>query len=78
MSVRVRRVMEHRWLREEPARKLIAQSDAQRRRFYENYFGVAWSSPLEYQLTVNSGRLGPAGVDLLAVAAQRHWLAARK
>jgi cytidylate kinase len=72
-EVRVRRVMEHRWLRAGPARQLIAQSDAQRRRFYESYFGADWSSPLEYHVTVNSGRLGPAAVDLVAGAAGRYW-----
>jgi cytidylate kinase len=72
-DVRVRRVMEHRWLREGPARKLIAQTDAERRGFYENYFGADWASPLEYHITVNSGRLGPTAVDLIAAAAQRHW-----
>ncbi len=70
---RVRRVMEHRWLRQEPARQLIARSDAQRRSFYENYFGADWSDPLEYHVTVNTGRLGPAAVDLVACAAGRHW-----
>jgi cytidylate kinase len=70
---RVRRVMEHRWLREGPARQLIAQSDTQRRRFYEQYFGADWASPLEYHVTGNSGRLGPAAVDLVAFAAGRHW-----
>jgi cytidylate kinase len=72
-EVRVRRVMEHRWLREEPARKLIAQSDSRRARFYENSFGADWASALEYHVTVNSGRLGPAAVDLVACAALRHW-----
>jgi cytidylate kinase len=70
---RVRRVMAHRWLREGPARQLIAQSDARRRRFCASYFGADWSSPLEYHVTVNSGRLGPAAVDLVALTAQRHW-----
>ncbi len=68
---RVRRVMEHRWLREEPARRLIEQSDARRRRFHESYFGADWADPLEYHLTVNSGRLGPAALDLVANAAAR-------
>jgi cytidylate kinase len=72
-EVRVRRVMEHRWLREEGARQLIAQSDAQRRQFYEACFGADWSDPLEYHVTVNSGRLGPAAVDLIAQAAEQHW-----
>jgi Cytidylate kinase-like family len=65
--------MEHRWLRDGQARNLIAQSDAQRSGFYQNYFGADWSSPLEYHLTVNSGRLGPLSVDLVASAAERHW-----
>jgi CMP/dCMP kinase len=73
METRVRRVMEHRWLREEGARQVIAQSDSQRRRFHESYFGCDWNDPLEYHLTVNSGRLGPAAVDLIATAALRHW-----
>jgi cytidylate kinase len=72
-ELRVRRVMEHRWLREEPARKLIAQSDSRRARFYENSFGADWASPLGYHATVNSGRLGPAAVDLVADAAGRSW-----
>jgi cytidylate kinase len=73
IDVRVRRVMEHRWLREGPARQLIAQSDSQRRRFNEDYFGADWASPLEYHLTVNSGRLGPTAVELVADAAERFW-----
>ena len=72
-ELRVRRVMEHRWLREEPARKLIARSDSRRARFYENAFGADWASPLEYHVTVNTGRLGPAAVDLVADAAGRFW-----
>jgi cytidylate kinase len=73
MAQRLRRVMEHRWLRQEPAKKLIAESDAQRRRFYESYFGADWTDPLEYHVTVNSGRLGPVAVDVIAFAAERHW-----
>jgi cytidylate kinase len=72
-EVRVRRVMEHRWLREQPARQLIAQSDAQRRQFYEAGFRADWSDSLEYHITVNSGRLGPAAVDLITLAAEDHW-----
>jgi cytidylate kinase len=72
-DVRVRRVMEHRWLREDQARQLIARSDAERGGFYQNYFGADWSDPLEYHLTVNSGRLGPSAVDLVTFAAERHW-----
>jgi len=77
-EARVRRVMEHRWLREGPARQLIAQIDEQRRRFHADYFGTDWSSPLEYHFTVNTGRLGPAAVDLIALAAGRFWRHGRK
>jgi CMP/dCMP kinase len=73
METRVRRVMEHRWLREEEARQLIAQRDSQRKRFHESYFNCDWADPREYHLTVNSGRLGPAAVDLIAAAARRYW-----
>jgi len=72
-EVRVRRVMEHRWVSEAPARQLIAESDSQRRRFYEGCFGADWADPLEYHVTANSGRLGPAAVGLVALAAGRHW-----
>jgi CMP/dCMP kinase len=72
-EVRARRVMEHRWLREKEARQLLADSDSSRRRFYEGYFGADWADPLEYHLTVNTGRLGPPAVDLVALAAARHW-----
>jgi CMP/dCMP kinase len=73
MPVRLQRVMEHRWLRQEPAQQLIAESDSQRRRFYEICFGADWSDPLEYHLTANSGKLGPAAVDLVGFAAERYW-----
>ena len=73
MPIRVRRVMEYRWLAESPARKLIAETDDRRRRFYQDYFETDWSDPLGYDITVNSGRLGPAAVDLVAMAADRAW-----
>ena len=73
MPIRVRRVMEYRWVREGVAKKLIAQSDSRRSNYCESYFGADWSSPLEYDLTVNSGRLGPTAVEAVGLAAMRHW-----
>jgi cytidylate kinase len=73
MPERVRRVMEYHWLREEPARKRIARSDGRRRSYYQSYFGADWASPLEYHVTVNSGRLGPLAVELVAAVAERFW-----
>lgn len=73
LAIRLRRVMEHRWLREGPAQELIAASDTERMRFYYGHFGADWTDPLEYHITVNSGRLGPLAVDLVAAAAERGW-----
>ena len=73
LPVRIRRVMEYHWVRENVAKKLIAESDAQRRSFYESYFGADWGSPLEYDITVNTGRLGPAAVELVTLAAGLAW-----
>ncbi len=73
MPIRVRRVMEYRWLAEAPARKLIADSDDRRRRFYRDYFETDWSDPLGYHITVNSGRLGAVAVNLVARTADRAW-----
>jgi cytidylate kinase len=75
MPTRLRRVMEYRWVAEPEARHLIATSDDRRRRFYRDYFGADWSDPLEYSMTVNSGRLGSTAVDLVALAAERSWTA---
>jgi cytidylate kinase len=70
---RVRRVMEYRWVREAQALQLIAQSDARHHGFAESYFGVDWTDPLEYHLTVNTGRLGPAALEAVACAAEQHF-----
>jgi cytidylate kinase len=72
-GVRLRRVIKYRWLAEASARKLIDQTDIWRRQFYETFFGADWASPLGYHLTVNTGRLGPTAVDLVAQAAERSW-----
>jgi cytidylate kinase len=73
MDFRVRRVMEHRWVREELARRLISESDGARRHFYHDYFGAGWADPVEYHLTVNGGPLGQAAVELAALAADMYW-----
>src|SRR5262249_16862554 len=73
LDVRVRRVMEPRWLRQGQARELVVQTDDRRRRFYEGCFGADWSDPLEYHVTVNTGRLGPAAVDAACGFALAAW-----
>jgi len=73
MQVRLRRIMEHRWLAEDAARALMAQTDLQRGLFYQGFFGVDWTNPLGYHMTVNTGRLRPQGVNLITLLAQQHW-----
>ena len=77
-TCRLRKVMEHHWLREEPARKHLTDSDDQRQRFYHDAFGRDWTSPLEYHLTVNAGRLATRTVDLVARAAEQYWARAEE
>jgi cytidylate kinase len=72
-NVRLHRVMEYRWVRESVAKKLMEESDAQRRRFHQSCFGVDWTDPLEYHVTVNSGRLMLNALDLVAMAAEQYW-----
>jgi cytidylate kinase len=68
---RLRQIMQQHWLREEPARQLISDSDEQRRRFHANHFGADWANPLEYHLTLNTARLGPAALDVIALMRAR-------
>ena len=72
-KVRLRWVMEHRWLAEDAARALIEQTDLQRGQFYQGFFGADWTDPLGYHVTVNTGRLRPQGVNLIALMAEQHW-----
>lgn len=55
------------------AKKLIARSDEQRARFYENNFGGNWSDPLAYHISVNTGRLQASAPKTMAFFAQQHW-----
>lgn len=72
-EVRVRRVMEQRWLHEADARKLIASTDTRKQAFFKGAFGAEWANPLEYDLTVNTGRLGASAIEVVAVAAESFW-----
>lgn len=72
-AIRLRRVMEQYWLADDAAQALIDRTDARRRKFYHSSFGVAWADPLGYHCTANTGRLGPAVVDLTEFLADRCW-----
>ena len=55
--------MEYRWVQESVAKKLIADSDSRRQQFLRELFRRRLVQPLEYDLTVNSGRLGPTAIE---------------
>jgi cytidylate kinase len=72
-SERVCRVMEYRWIDDAAAGAAIAESDARRKAFYQQHFGVDWDSPLEFDLVVNTAALGPRTADLIIQAANLKW-----
>jgi cytidylate kinase len=76
LDYRIRRVMAWHWMREGPAARLIATTDRRRAGFAQTAFGANWNDPLEYHLTLNTGRLGPPSVDLAGFFARLHWLRA--
>lgn len=55
------------------ALRAIAESDTRRSQFYKEVFAADWADPLEYNMTVNTGRLGSIAADLIAFAGNRHW-----
>jgi cytidylate kinase len=79
-ATRLSRVMEDDdKMGEEEACLLIARTNDNRRAFYQDHFGADWYDPLEYDVTVNTGRGGSHSaswaVNLIALAAERHWQA---
>ena len=72
LGFRVRRVMLHHWVREAVALNLIDQSDTERRQYFERHFQADWTDPLQYDWTVNSGRLDNVTAPI-AWAAVLHW-----
>ncbi|OAI39684.1 hypothetical protein AYO40_05575 [Planctomycetaceae bacterium SCGC AG-212-D15] len=70
---RIRRVMSWHWMREGPAARLIDTTDERRAAFAQNAFGGNWNDALEYDLTLNTGRLGPPSIDVAAFFALRYW-----
>lgn len=67
MPFRVRRVMEARWVSEQPARDIIAKSDRNKALYFRHIFQVSWGDPKLYDLVIRTDAVGIARVvDLLA------------
>lgn len=55
---RVKRLMEERGMDEESATRLAQESDEARRKFIEFHYGEDWDFPVNYDLVLNTDRLG--------------------
>lgn len=53
------------------ARRLIARTDANRRKYYKYYTGLEWSEAHNYDLTINTAELGFEKAADLVMAAMR-------
>ena len=73
LSERVRRVGEYRWIDPRSAETAIAESDKRRGLFYEQFFGLDWDDPLNFDMVLNTAALGPRTVALIAEAANLKW-----
>ena len=74
MPFRIRRVMEIRWINEQPARDAIAQSDRDRLEFCKRHFKGDWNDPIHYDLSLNTAQVGvDAAAELIVKAAVLRW-----
>ncbi len=67
---RVRHRMELEGLEEKNAIALVRQMDKQRKRYYDYYTNHNWGKPENYDLCINSSRLG---IDRTAMVLAAHW-----
>ena len=74
MPFRIQRVMELRWVNEQPARDIIAQSDRDRLTFCKHHFKEDWNDPIHYDLALNTAKVGiENAVELIVSAAHLRW-----
>jgi len=67
LPFRIRRVMEVRWVAEQPARDIIAKSDRNKALYFRHIFQVDWADPRLYDLVIRTDAVGiERTVDLLA------------
>ena len=68
-AARQRTLAEHRGLDEKAARKEVERGDANRADYLKRFYGISHESPADYDLVLNTDRLGPAGAVRLVVQA---------
>ena len=62
LAARVRTIMDRKHLSEEQARKLIREVDKDRASYYRYYTDQVWGEAGNYDLVVDSSRIGTQGV----------------
>ncbi len=66
MEERIARIAERKGLDEASAKKLIAKTDKKRRVYYEYYTGRAWGNCTNFDLCINTSKVGQDGaVELI-------------
>lgn len=68
---RVHRTVERLGITPEKARKIVDDMDSHRLRYHREYYGRDWGDPLNYHMTLNTGRLGLAGAASVIVGRAR-------
>jgi cytidylate kinase len=68
---RVARLVERLRSDAKTAQNLLARSDAERARYFQEYYGLDVNDPTHFDLVVNTARLGVAGAAALIVAQVR-------
>jgi cytidylate kinase len=68
---RIARAMQRRGIEAGEAARLLKETDANRARYHQQYYARDWNDPVNYDLILNTGRLGIAGATDLIVAAVR-------
>jgi cytidylate kinase len=68
-AARQRTLAEQRGLDEKAARKEVERGDANRADYLKRFYGISHESPADYDLVLNTDRLGPAGAVRLVVQA---------
>jgi cytidylate kinase len=58
---RVQRTMERLGITAERARKIVDDMDSHRLRYHREYYQRDWADPLNYHMTLNTGRIGMGG-----------------
>ena len=61
LSFRIRTIMERKHLTEDQAKKLIREVDKDRASYYRYYTDQSWGEAENYDLVIDSSRLGPKG-----------------